>query len=421
MIPIDPNSYPQRVLIVVSGESPQVVTETLFALCTQSSPFIPTRIVVVTTGVGAQRARDTLLRGSNGGGQFFALCEEYGLSGITFGPGDIRVATDASGRQDQDAHTEEELTRMGDLLLATLCEFSLDDTAIHVSLAGGRKTMSFFAGQVMNLVARPQDRLSHVILSDKRFEFSPEFFYPPKVPNLLKLRNRATGKEEEASTAHVEVRISNVPFLRLRELLGKKSLVDVSKPCRLSELIDEANQALAEPGIAKVEFDTYEGKVWCNGRDVPFAPVELGFYYTLAALREDDRGLTRRASDAECLEYLELRSHVTKGGIQTRKRGEYEASVKAAFDSLFGVGSNYFRGHTELSDLDLPADRQQLLKIRADLLNPQFTHVNKRLIESLGPVMSQRFLCQSLGRPAVYYFPEDVEVEWKDRRPRREV
>lgn len=65
-------------------------------------------------------------------------------------------------------------------MLATLCEFASDDTAIHLSLAGGRKTMSYYAGQAMNLVARPQDRLSHVILSDKRFEFSPDFSFRPR-------------------------------------------------------------------------------------------------------------------------------------------------------------------------------------------------------------------------------------------------
>jgi len=415
---IDPSSYARRVLIVVSGESPQVVTETLFALCTQAHPFIPTQIVVVTTGLGAQRARDTLLDGGQAGGHFFDLCTQYKLKGIAFTTADIRVSTDEAGRQDQDAHTEAELTRMGDLMLATLCEFANDDTAMHLSLAGGRKTMSYYAGQAMNLVARPQDRLSHVILSDKRFEFSPDFYFPPKVPVLLELRDRATGKVEKVSTADVTVRIADVPFLRLRELLGKKALIDVTNPRKLSDMIDEANRALVTPGKSVVEFDTYEGKVWCNGRAMPFTQVELGFYYVLAAMAENDQGLTRRASDDECLEYLELRSHVTEEGMELRKLGKYEATVQDAYDSLFGVRE--FLEPTRLADLEKPAECRMLLARRADVLNPQFTNVNKRLIETLGSVMAQRFLCQSSGRPkAAYYFPDDVEIVWKDRRPRR--
>ena len=417
---IDPADYQHRVLVVVGGESPQVITETLFALCLQAQPFVPTQVVVVTTGLGAQRVRDNLLDSEPGGGRFFDLCGQYGLKGIAFTPAGIRVSTDGTGRQDQDAHTEAELMRMGDLMLATLCEFANDDSAIHLSLAGGRKTMSYYAGQAMNLVARPQDRLSHVVLSDKRFEFSPDFYFPPKVPVVLELRDRITGKVEQVSTAEVKVRIADVPFLRLRELLGKKALVDVSNPRRLSELIDEANIALREPGDAVVEFDTHEGKVWCNGRPVPFTQVELGLYYALAALAEDDRGLTRRASDEECLEYLELRSHVTEEGLALRKLGKYEATVQDAFDSLFGVRE--FLEPTKLTSLTDPAERRLLLGRRADVLNPQFTNVNKRLIETLGSVLAQRFICQSSGRPkAAYYFPDGVRIVWKDRRARRAV
>ena len=416
----NPATYPSRVLIVVTGESPQVVTETIYALSTRPQPFVPTQVVVVTTGVGAQRVRDTLLDNKPSGGQFLELCAQYGLHGITFTPDSIRISTDEAGRQDQDAHTEAELMRMGDLMLATLCEFANDETAIHLSLAGGRKTMSFFAGQAMSLVARPQDRLSHVVLSDKRFEFSPDFFFPPKTPVILEVMGRLTGRVERLSTADVKVRIADVPFLRLHEILGKKALVDVSNPRRLSELIEEANAALVEPGDAVVEFDTYQGLVWCNGRRIPFTQVELGFYYALAALAEDDRGLTRRASDEECLEYLELRSHVTEEGTTLRKRGKYESTVQDAFDSLFGVRE--FLEPTKLSNLSDPGERRLLLARRADVLNPQFTNVNKRLIETLGSILAQRFICQSSGRPkAAYYFPDGVRIAWKDRRPRKDV
>jgi CRISPR-associated protein (TIGR02584 family) len=420
MTNINPVSYPHRVLIVVSGESPQVITETIYALSTLPQPFVPTQVVVVTTAVGAQRVRDSLLDCEPGRGQFFELCTQYGLNGIAFAPAGIRVSTDETGQQDQDAHTEAELMRMGDLMLATLCEFASDDTAIHLSLAGGRKTMSYYAGQAMNLVARPQDRLSHVILSDKRFEFSPDFYFPPKVPVILEVRDRLTGKVEKLSTADVKVRIADVPFLRLRELLGKKALVDVSNPRRLSDLIEEANVALVEPGDAVVEFDTHGGRVWCNGRLVPFSQVELAFYYALAALAEDDRALTRRASDEECLEYLELRSYVTEEGMTLRKKGKYEATVQDAFDSLFGVRD--FLKPTKLSDLVDPGERRLLLGRRADVLNPQFTNVNKRLIETLGSVMAQRFICQSSGRPnAAYYLPDGVRIVWRDRRPRKDL
>ena len=53
-----PAEYPKRVLLAVTGLSPQVVTETLFAL-TQSADerFEPTEVHLITTADGAERAR----------------------------------------------------------------------------------------------------------------------------------------------------------------------------------------------------------------------------------------------------------------------------------------------------------------------------------------------------------------------------
>ncbi|MBF4102237.1 hypothetical protein INT80_01850 [Gallibacterium anatis] len=36
---------------------------------------------------------------------------------------------------------------------------------MHVSIAGGRKTMGFFAGYALSLYGRAQDSLSHVLVS----------------------------------------------------------------------------------------------------------------------------------------------------------------------------------------------------------------------------------------------------------------
>ena len=322
------SQYLHRILLVVTGESPQVVTETIYALAKLGSQLVPTHLIVLTTGVGKQCVLDAFFPAGKTDGKFKQLCSELALRDIVFSQASIRVPLGKDGMQIEDAHSAEELMRMADLMLSTLLEFASEDSAIHMSLAGGRKTMSFYAGQAMSLIARPQDRLSHVVLSDKRFEFHPDFFFPPKTPVMLEVRDRHSGRVEKVSTLGVEVRITGVPFLRLREILGKKALVDVSNPRRLSELIEEANVALREPGEAVVEIDTREGKVWCNGRTIPFAQVELAFYYALAALAEEDRGLTRRADDAECLEYLELRSHITEEGLTLRKMGKYETTVQ---------------------------------------------------------------------------------------------
>ncbi|MBL8259315.1 MAG: hypothetical protein JNM60_05860 [Candidatus Competibacteraceae bacterium] len=62
---MNPECYPRRILLCVAGLSPQIVTETVYALnapCAESR-FVPTEIHLLTTAEGAERARLTLLLG----------------------------------------------------------------------------------------------------------------------------------------------------------------------------------------------------------------------------------------------------------------------------------------------------------------------------------------------------------------------
>ncbi len=53
----DPASFPRRILLAVSGLSPQIVTETIYALAAKPERnFVPTEVHLITTREGAQRA-----------------------------------------------------------------------------------------------------------------------------------------------------------------------------------------------------------------------------------------------------------------------------------------------------------------------------------------------------------------------------
>jgi CRISPR-associated protein (TIGR02584 family) len=51
----------KTVLIAVTGGSPAVLTETVWALARETPPVIPDSVVVVTTAVGAQTLHSRLL------------------------------------------------------------------------------------------------------------------------------------------------------------------------------------------------------------------------------------------------------------------------------------------------------------------------------------------------------------------------
>lgn len=214
--PSAPSAYARRILLIVTGMSPQVVTETLYALATQAEPFIPTEIHLLTTREGKQRAKDSLLH--TDGGQFFALLQDYPQIGQPIFDADhIHVIHAPEGTALPDIRTPEENAAAADSITAKVAELTLDaDAALHVSIAGGRKTMGFYLGYAFSLFARPQDQLSHVLVSSP-FEGHPDFYFPPAKPRRLPINGGA-----HIDTAQAEITLAEIPVVRLRHGLPQE-------------------------------------------------------------------------------------------------------------------------------------------------------------------------------------------------------
>ena len=167
----------RKVLVAIVGVSPQVVTETLWALRRERG-FIPDEIRVILTRAARDCVVHDLLDPLEG--RFHAFCRDYGLVGrIRFDESCVTVVTDAEGRELDDIRTPEESAAAADTIVRVIGNVCSDpNTIVHVSIAGGRKSMGFFAGYAMSLFARPRDSVSHVLVNDP-FEANRDFFYPP--------------------------------------------------------------------------------------------------------------------------------------------------------------------------------------------------------------------------------------------------
>lgn len=67
-----------------------------------------------------------------------------------------------------DIISPEDNERAADCITAWIKDAAADDdAALHVSLAGGRKTMGYYVGYALSLFGRAQDRLSHVLVDDR--------------------------------------------------------------------------------------------------------------------------------------------------------------------------------------------------------------------------------------------------------------
>lgn len=279
MNPTEPHTYPRRILLMVTGRSPQVVTETLYALCReQDPPFVPTEVRIVTTSEGAQDARLSLL--SEDPGWFGRLRRDWDLPEIRFGPEQIQMLTDGEGRPLADIRTRADNDQAADVIVDTVRRITDDDQcALHVSLAGGRKTMGYFLGYALSLYGRPQDRLSHVLVSPP-FESNRDFFYPTPSPRVIYTVHAVPAQQRPLDARDGRVTLADIPFVRLRDHLPGHLKVLESGLMSFSEVVATTQQAL-EP--SSVTLDYPQGLLRIDdGSTVHMPPAALAFYGWIA-------------------------------------------------------------------------------------------------------------------------------------------
>jgi len=262
---MNPDRYPRRILLCVAGLSPQIVTETLYALTVTGKPrFVPTEIHLLTTADGAERARLTLL--SDEPGWFHRLRQDYGLPAIRFTLDTIHILHAADGRPLADILSEADNEAIADTITATVRELTADpDSALHASIAGGRKTMGFYLGYALSLFGRPQDRLSHVLVSS-RFESNKDFFYPTPQERVI-----YTADEQPLDASSALVTLADIPFVRLRDDLQEALLREGAS---FGEVVRQAQRNLAAPGLT---LDAATCRVRCGETALRLSPISFAW------------------------------------------------------------------------------------------------------------------------------------------------
>lgn len=273
--PKDPQDYPRRILLMVTGRTPQVVTETLFALCLRRDPpFVPTEVRLITTSEGADDARLSLL--SEDPGWFHALQLDYGLPEIGFSADGILELQDLDGHPLPDIRTRDENDRAADQIVACVRDLTSDpQAALHVSLAGGRKTMGYYLGYALSLFGRSQDRLSHVLVSAP-YESNRDFYYPTPTSRVIYTFGVTPHQQRPIDAKDAQVTLADIPFVRLRDHLPGHLKVLRNEHVRFSEVVAATQQALEAPSVT---VDYPEGVLRTgDGAKVRMAPADLAFY-----------------------------------------------------------------------------------------------------------------------------------------------
>lgn len=205
----------KNILFLVTGMTPQIITETVYGLAVQPGAedrWIPNEVHVLSTQDGLTQIRDGLLEKGN----FQRLIDDYQLPPIAFDESKLHCFM--SGDEClKDLKTPEDHEQSANEICELVRKFTADDqTRLHVSIAGGRKTMGFYAGYALSLYGRAQDSMSHVLVED-RFENIREFYYP--TPESRFVTNRE-GKTLDAKDA--QIWLANIPFVRMKDAIKEK-------------------------------------------------------------------------------------------------------------------------------------------------------------------------------------------------------
>src|SRR3990172_8205775 len=342
----------REIIIFVAGSTPQIITETLYALIKQApEPVIPDELYMITTSSGKARIEEELLQK----GRFSSFCEEFGLRPDILNERSFIVIRDADDASLDDIRTTVHNERAGDTIVNLIREkTSSMDTRLHCSIAGGRKTMSFYLGSALQLFGRPWDKLYHVLVTPQ-FESNPEFYYKPSKDREIIISDDKGAVVKRLNTADAEIHLAELPFIRLRDKLrlnGKtfKELV--------LEGQKEIDTALTQPAI---RVNIKERVVTIGDKVMEVKPIHLVIYTHLLRQKLERCCYPDQPYCLECTDCFLLITDISN------RRG-MDAILKD-YEKIYGPASGHVENfkRTWKDGMDTGKLRSDISKINKDI------------------------------------------------------
>ena len=339
----------KEVLIFVAGTTPQIITETIYALIHQNPPINPDEIYVITTTHGKKLIKENLIDS----GRFKKFCKEFNIPESILDEDAIVIVKGHNGNPLDDIKEADDNKSLGDFIASFVRDRAGDDkTRLHCSLAGGRKTMSFYMGSALQLFGRPWDKLYHVLVTPE-FESNPDFYYKPKKDRVLK----KNGKE--LHTRDAQIFLAELPFIRIKDkipLNGKsfKELVEEGQK--------EIDTSLTQPFIF---INLKERVVTIGEKDIEFKPFHLVFYAYLLKQKVEKCPYPGRAYCHDCTDCFPQLNDLSTPKVTELLSRDYEI--------IYGPHSGHVENYR----------RQWKDGIEAAKLRSDRSKINREIIENL--------------------------------------
>ena len=204
----------REILIFVIGTTPQIVTETLY-VSPRNVNLLFSRMKSTSSPpmVGKQKIEEELIAKR----RLSEFLKEFGLPQISLEKDSIHVIKGERDELLEDIRGPSHNEAVGDFITNFIRQQTQDmSTRLHCSLAGGRKTMSFYLGSALQLFGRPWDKLYHVLVSPE-FESHPDFYYKPRKDKILELKDINGKVIRKLHTKDAQISLAELPFIRLRD------------------------------------------------------------------------------------------------------------------------------------------------------------------------------------------------------------
>ncbi|MDH1712730.1 CRISPR-associated ring nuclease Csm6 [Acinetobacter johnsonii] len=381
----------KNILLLVTGMTPQIITETVWALAcdpNNQNPWVPDEIKVVTTLDGIKEIEKTLLGRE---GIFQKMIHEYGLSHIRFDKESLIAITDKDNQPLVDLKTPSDNEQAADKIcnMIRMLTQNCNDT-LHVSIAGGRKTMGFYAGYALSLYGRAQDRMSHVLVSSE-YETLRGFYYPAKQPKqtiikklFKKIQNDTEVFEEvELDSFDAKIWLANIPFVRMRDAILPKHQLNPEHGKNFSEVVNEINKSF-EP--IQLTIFTKNGKREFQINDEQ--PIKLSPQYFAMLHWFADKKINQKI------------------GIEAPKSDKADLDEKDQVDFFreWSDEYNHFYGKQKAKD-DVIVDKEYFEIIKSKL--------NKTLVDKIGLALTNRIMPIKNTDSNLFEFPKDITIVLK--------
>ena len=300
----------KELFLFIVGITPQIVTETIYALIHKNPPIHPDRILIITTSTGKDKLEKELIKS----GRLEAFFKEFKLKAVA---PEIMVIKNGKGEPLDDIKTYTDNEDTGDFITSIVEKLTEDKgVRLHCSLAGGRKTMGFYLGSALSFFGRPWDKLYHVLVNPE-FESHPDFYWKPKKNKTIEAR-LPDGSIRRINTRDASIQLAELPFIRLGEKFSIKK-----KGFR--ELVKEGQRELDIAHIQKeLRVDLRARTITIGDVSIKMEPMQIFVYTAFLRQKIEYCRYPRRKYCRDCTDCFEyIHTILDKDNIKKRAK-DYE-------------------------------------------------------------------------------------------------